>query len=305
MTSRALSRAILLVGLWFTADAQSQPVVRVLDYGAEPRQAIRYEFTAGAVDHGTMTLSMQPSTSGQSAPALAMPTMKVPVTIKTTEVHPDGSARYEMEMGAIEIADDNGDAGGAGAALRQVLVAGLGSMAGAKQWARVDARGTTLDGGLDLPSSGGNGALAQALSMVTGSLQGQMQQLSAPFPFEPVGVGARWEVTTSTQLPGVNAEQNAEYTLVARDGNTVEIEMTLGHGSIQSAAAATDLPARAQAEIDDQPERTGGGRLRIDLGSILPNGEIEVSAPSRLQVVQGGCCVRLPGSEMTMTIERD
>lgn len=305
MTSQFPSRAILLLGSCFAAAAQSQPVVRVLDYGAEPRQEIRYEFTAGAVDHGTMTMSMQPSTPGQSAPALAMPAMTVPVTITTTEVRPDGSARYEMAMGEIKIAGGDDDAGGPGAALRQMLVASLGSIQGAKQWAWVDARGTSLDGGVELPASGGNSVLDQALSMVAGSLQGQAQQLSAPFPAEPVGVGARWEVGATSQLLGVNVERQAEYTLVARDGNTVEIEMTLGDSSIQSAASATDLPARAQAEIDNQPGPTGSAHMRIDLGSLLPDSEMKVSAPSRLQAVQGGCCIRLPGSEMTTTIERD
>jgi hypothetical protein len=280
MTSRILSLAALPPALLFSLFVLAQPVLVVQDYGAAPRQELRYKFTTGPARQATMNMQMTMSMGGQQAPAMAIPTIRVPVSMRTIEVLADGSARYEFEMGEVGLAEDGAPA------LAQSLGASLGEIGGLTGWGWVDARGNTLDGGFSQPT----GASSQANQMM-GSIQGQIQQLSAPFPAEAVGVGARWQLTSTLQLAGATVSQTAEYTLMAHDGDRVELNVTVTQAA---PTAAAGMPAAAQAALSGS-ESTGSGKMTVDLSHAVPTSEMTMNSSTSMGM----------SMQMTMSITPD
>jgi hypothetical protein len=256
----------------FSASGFAQPVVVVLDYGAEPRQELRYRYAVGEAQKATMSMDIQMTLSmggGVQMPGISMPTIRMPVSMRTTEVLPDGSARYEIEMSAAEIdesASGNPLFGGA-------LAAGLGQYDGATGWMWVDTRGQHLDGGFGLPVD-----LNPQAAQMMGNVQGQMQQMSAPFPAEAVGFGARWQLTTTSEMMGMAVAQTAEYTLLSRDGDNVELGVTIGQTiDMQTAALPAGIPPEALAALGTMTSE-GSGTMTIDLDYTVPYTEMNMTS---------------------------
>ncbi|HMB74197.1 MAG TPA: hypothetical protein VKQ06_11540, partial [Gammaproteobacteria bacterium] len=192
MTTRTLASGVALLPLLISGVAVAQPVVVVLDYGEAPRQELRYHYREGATD---ALMSMTAEMAPQPGLAIPFPPIVVPMTIETTEVLPDGSARYAVRT-VGPVLDDT--AAPAAIAMNQMIGSMLGQVGGTTTSGWVDVRGQMLDGVGELAGSGepDTGTLsdtqAQSAEILSG-LQDEMQQMSAPFPAEAVGPGARWQ----------------------------------------------------------------------------------------------------------------
>jgi hypothetical protein len=226
-----------------------------------------------------------------------MPAIRIPVSIRTTEVLADGSARYDAVMGAPSLAENSGDN-----PMGQMIGPALSMMDGAKTSAWVDARGQTLDARFEMPDSA-NPMLAQALGSVTDSFQGQMQQMSAPFPAEAIGIGARWQVTTAMQLMGIGMSLTSDYTLVARDGDIVELAVNMTQ--TLDADAASVLPGITPGE---QAALTGfssesAGTMIVDLGNAVAHSEVTTEQSIPMGSVAGAGPAPTMSMRMTVTPE--
>lgn len=247
---------------------QSQPVVRVLDFGEAPHQEIRYSFTEGEVANVIMSMTQEMSMGGQEMSAIGVPTIEISMSLEATEVLPDGSVRYEQRTNGVELVglDDSSPA----SSMMQQMV---GQLTELTSWSWVDQRGQALDAGFELPE-GTNPMIAQLMD----GMGGQVQQMAAPFPAEPVGVGARWEVEATVQMAGAVLPQTSQYELLSRDGDTI----TLGVTYVQR-LDAQNLPPAATADTlaalgDNLSE--GSATMTVNLNSISP--ELESSVVSSM-----------------------
>lgn len=263
MFARVLTFTAALLPFALFSIAQAQPVVRVLDHGEAPYQELRYSYAEGQKAQATMSMNMQMSMGGQAMPAGTMPAIETSMSVEVTDVFPDGSARIEQGTNGVSIM------GGveAGSTVNQMLQSSLDQVSQLTSWARVDSRGQTLDAGFDLPEG-----INPMVSQMMDSMGGQMQQLSAPFPAEPVGVGARWETSTTLQLAGAVVPQTSQYELLSRDGDTITLSVTFTqHLDAQNMPAAS-IPPEAQAALEDT-RNSGSGTMTINLNSIVPEME--------------------------------
>lgn len=270
MTKRTLASGAILLPLLISGLALAQPVIVVLDHGAAPRQELRYHYAEGATD---ALMSMAAELAPQPGLALSVPPIVVPMTIETTEVLPDGSARYAVRM-AGPVLDDSTAPGAI--AMNQMIGSMLGQVGGTTTWGWVDVRGQILDSGAgEYPVSGELGTLpddkAQAAGIL-GGLQDQMQQMSAPFPAEAVGLGARWQQTSSINVDGVSAIQISDYTLLARDGDTLE----LGVSITQTVDRQSDFAGEGLYGVSTL-EAEAAGTVLVDLNSTVPYSEMTQS----------------------------
>jgi hypothetical protein len=299
MSTRILTGATMLA-LSLSASVLAQPVINVFDYGAAPRQELRYTYTVGEAKSATMNMGMEMTMSmgDVQMPGTTIPTIRVPMSIQTTEVRPDGSARYEVRMSDAELA-----AGGDGnPMLAQALAMSMREMADMSTWVWVDARGQTLDGGFDA-QSGGNPQMAQ----VMGSFQNQLQQMAAPFPVEAIGVGARWELTTQLQMSGVDIMQTAEYTLLGLEGGVVELGIAMTQKMSAQPSAIPGAPMEALAALANLTSE-GSGTMKVDLNYTMPYTEIAMSSSMSMGMPAQGQGQSPPMNmniQMTIAIEPD
>lgn len=293
--------AVLLVSaVACSAAALAQPVVVIHDFGEAPREVIRYTFTPDATAQATMTMRMQMSMGGQQMSGMAMPAISVPMTIRTTEVRGDGTARLEFESAAPAI--DGGDAGNP--ALGQALAASLGEIGDMSGWYRIDARGNILESSYVVPT----GAVPPQAGQMLNDMQGQMQQLSAPFPAEAIGIGARWQTTTTAVMMSTPLTMTTEYTLLARDGDTVELGVKVAETMTAPAATAPGIPPEAQTALSAmEMNATGTGTMIIDLTSLVPQSEMTMSTTMSMGMPtpQGQAQNMAMTMQMTMTLAPD
>ena len=283
-----------------SVSALAQPVVVVHDFGEAPREEIRYRFTADATETATMSMRMQMSMGGQQAPGMAMPAINMPMTLRTTEIRADGTARYEFESSAASIAGGSG----ANPALEQALASSLGQLGDMSGWYRIDSRGNILESSYALPT-GVPAPMAAQMGQVLNEMQAQMQQIAAPFPAEALGIGARWQVSSTAVMMGTPIAMSMGYTLLARDGDTVELGLEVVETVTAPAAALPGVPPAAQATMGAM-EASGTGKMTIDLNRMVARSEMTTTTAMSMAMPTSGQGQNMAMSmQMTMTITPD
>jgi hypothetical protein len=81
----------------------------------------------------------------------------------------------------------------------------------------------------------------QVLQQMEG-MERSMEQLVSPFPAEPVGVGAVWKVKGIIEQQGMAIDQETTFSLVAVDGDRLEIKAELNQGAKPQKLEAPGMP---------------------------------------------------------------
>ncbi len=247
------------------AEATGDVRVKLLEAGAEPRQALRYVFSKEPASMlMSMDMGMAIGLGEMKQPPMQLPTMKMVMAIRPEEVRADGAVRYAFRLERTDVvAGDQSNP-----AMQENLRAELKKTEGLSGWALVDARGFTRDADAVVPP----GASPQVKDMVD-KLRQQMRQMSAPFPEEPVGLGARWEVHMAVATDMFRIEQVATYRLVKREGNALEMEVEVRQSAPAQEVKVPNLPG-AKGKLLEM-RSTGGGRMRVDLGRLVPESSMD------------------------------
>lgn len=152
--------------------------VTLVDRGQEPRRALR--FTFGAAPPVLVVLSIEQSARIEGRPAVTQPRIDVRLALEIEKVTPEGDAmaRYRVLSTEASAPPSTG--------LDETRAALL-SIERASVPVIFTARGDVAVTGLLSVDDGGPSAAGILVFDV-------LRDLDAPLPFEPVGVGARWEV---------------------------------------------------------------------------------------------------------------
>lgn len=258
-----MSRSLLLAGVvsaaLFSTTAPAQTTVELIEAGATPRQPLRYRFEAGRSERAALDMTMRISLSfaGQQMTLGDVPPIRMLLQMRTAEVAGDGSARLQFELLSAEAEASHPQA----AQINQAL-AGTKGLSGSY---RIDGRGQVSDSQVD------ESATPQAGAAVLEDLERSMQQLSAPFPEEAVGPGARWRVRQNVNNAEMRMSQTAEYTLRSRQGNRVELEVKMVDATLEALGA---LPPGAKV---DSVKIQGGGTSAIPLDGLVPTASVDAT----------------------------
>ncbi len=191
-----------------------QTTVKLVAGGAGKRAPIRYSGKAGGKQQIELALDFA-STETMSADKreMAMPTLVLVGEAETRAVDKDGRADY-----AITIRGTDARAVAGAQITPDELKQRFGSLAGLVIGGSVAANGTAGDVTIRIekPDQFSEGAL-------------EMIRLTLPvlplLPAEPVGVGAKWQTTTTLKLADkILVTQVTDYELVAARGNTWSIK---------------------------------------------------------------------------------
>jgi len=256
----------------------ASPTVTLVDAGEGPRQELRYRFEEGYSEQLALDLTTRTgmSMAGQQMPAVAIP-VRMLMTIRTTEVADDGTARFEFDTTSVELGGDLANAG----------LGNLAGNAGLSGWIRVDSRGNTIEGGVTPPTGADPG-----VSQITDGFEQSLQQMSAPLPAEPVGIGARWQVVTSVDGGGFTISQTADYTLASRNGDDCEMAVALTQTAPAQPFNVPGMPPGTEARLESL-EGTGDGTMRINLARLVPTSEASMSLTGALGIAIQGMSMQM------------
>ncbi len=227
------------------------PVVpELLEPGAEPRQALRFTFTEGAVTTADLTVETDVEQSvGGRTQSLDTPPIVQTMAITTDRVTDQG-AELSFEVTAASV--DRTETGLDPSALDDMdaAVADLVGLAGAMT---VSDTGAASDVSYEIPDD----ADEQTTTLLE-QLEGQVAGLTVPLPTEPVGVGARWQATTPFRSSGIVVEQTTTYEITAIEGTSVTYAATVEQtgerqdielGGVEAELVSSDVQGTAEGTI--------------------------------------------------------
>lgn len=251
-----------------TGAPSSRSAVTVLDPGAEPRRELRYRLEPGTADATTQRSegTLVQDVAGQRQ-ELAVPVTEVDVD-HTVEDAGDGRFTAASTFGTARVM------GGDPAAVAETERI-LQQLEGVTITTTSTDRGEVLDTTLDeLPETGN-----PAFDMLSSSLLQQAASLAFPFPEEPVGIGARWSVTTEVEIGGLPIRAEYRMTMTRLDGDALDADL---EATLTFLPGPVDLQGTAADVIGG--ELTGRGVARWDLsGQVVPRVEMEISGAATIE----------------------
>ncbi|HEX6739371.1 MAG TPA: hypothetical protein VF310_13925 [Vicinamibacteria bacterium] len=242
-----------------TADG---PRVKLLAPGKAPLRALRYSAKEGQAGAMTMSLimSMEMSLASQALPAQNIPEVRYGLAYKVTKVEPQGDIRYEFELKDPQVV------AGVGVApmVLDTMKAAMDKMRGLRGHAVVTSRGLVREADVQEPE----GADAQLRQMLDGMRQ-SMNQLAAPFPEEPVGVGARWETALRITQNSITLDQVTVSDLASLEGDSGKLQITLTQKADPQKVQPKNMPPGAYLNLASL-DSTGSGETAFDLRQLVP-----------------------------------
>lgn len=235
--------------------------VVVVDAGEEPRQELRYAWEVEQSERlrSVLTVDVAAREGGQGVMQMQLPvSMTIDATV--TKVEPDGSAWValtfqEMQFGPMSASGPGVPDGDLAAAEFDAAMASVAPLlTEARVWQRIDDRGQVMTTNVEFPE-GFPLEARQQIAQTTNSV--------ALLPKEPVGIGARWEATGTSESQGVAISVTSAMDLVDRDGDDVTVAMSMRDTGGLDTPMAVDNPF-------DEFAIEGTGTYRLDLGGVYP-----------------------------------
>ncbi|WP_156040558.1 hypothetical protein [Chondromyces apiculatus] len=239
----------------------ARPTVKLLHAGADPQAELTYAFTKGKYPVGTrIDMSMGLSIGGKALPATKVPRIVMLMDAAVGDRDPRGEMRVEGTVRSLD-ADAQADTQ---KEVLDVMQSQLGMFKGLGMTYLVSPKGYAHDFAVKLPP----GVPEQAQQMLSGLSQ-SFESMVAPFPNEPVGAGARWQVVTRVNNAGADIVQFATYTLKSRAGDRATLDIKIDQLAASATVAAPGLPPGASARLTSF-KSGGGGSSTVDLKNLIP-----------------------------------
>ena len=239
-----------------------RPTVTLESAGAQPRQPLALKLAAGSSVKMAMVnkLTLKISVGGQAAPSGVVPGTRQVITERVDKVEPDGSATVSVTFSDASVVPTPG----ADPAVVQATQAGIEPLNRVRGTQTIDTDGAIRNATFDTSA-----VTDPTIKTTLDSMTSQIGTLSAPFPREPVGVGARWTVTSTATLAGLKMTTTTRYTLRSRTGDRYELDQTQEATAVPGPVPLPNLPAGAQASVTNFSVKSTG-QISGDLTRHLP-----------------------------------
>jgi hypothetical protein len=237
-----------------------EPTVTLVEAGAEPRTELRYAPKAKQKERLRMLMDLKLVTQidGQ-ARGVVVPRMQIDMNLQISSVAANGDIDYDLELMSAK-AQPTKDVP---AEAMKALSAELKKVEGLKGHGTMDARGITKSFEIGVPKS-----IDPMVKQTLDQLSTAMQNIANPFPTEPVGVGAKWDVKVLYMQQGMRLEQVNHATLEAKKGNQLTVRMQIEQTAKPQPVPLSSLP---DATAHLLSLRTRGTALsKNDLRKLVP-----------------------------------
>lgn len=264
--------------------------VVLIDAGKAPRRALRYKLRVGAKEKIRVAtdMSMSMEMGANSLPETAIPTIEMLMNVDVTKKVSSNEFRYKFEIAEVAARKRAGVMD----SMVSIVQQALDSAKGMTGTAIVDTRGFNRDINVKMPA----GLPAQMQQMMQGMNKG-LDQMSAPFPAEAVGAGARWRVKQVIEQSGMKLNQVLTFELVSLKGDTGKLKVKV----VQSAEKQTINASGMSAELTSY-KGIGSGTSNFDLRKLVPISQMSLESNYAMKVPSVG---DLKGHmKMAMSIKR-
>ncbi|MGB5813427.1 MAG: hypothetical protein WBG86_23025 [Polyangiales bacterium] len=240
------------------------PTVRVLDPGLTPRAPLRYRVQPGQTEVLYVELVMLRAleSNGQGASG-GLPPIQLQVQMGPAQPTPEGFIRHPGQLTQVRLSKA---ADKMQPVAREQLERSLEPLLQLRGWSEMDAQGrirrSQLEGAQGVPPR-----LLALLSNVRSAL------LTIPFPAEPVGVRARWEVDRRVELSGAWIDQSVTYDLTQMSEGTLKLQISANQ-------SATPQPMQ-DATLDAYQASILGSAV-VRLSNFTAYSEAEASSQMRV-----------------------
>ncbi len=242
----------------------AKPVVTLDSPGAQPRQPMTLRLAAGSNTKVAMVnkLTLKITVGGQPTPTAVVPGTRQVISERVDRVDPDGSASVSVTFTDASVVPTPG----ADPAVVQATQEGIEPLNRLRGTQIVDPNGAVRNVTFDTSA-----VTDPATKSIVDSMTSQLGGLSAPFPREPVGVGARWTVTSSAVLAGIKMATTTRYTLRSRTGDRYELDQVQEAVAVPGPVSLLNVPAPsdAQASVTSFTVKSTG-QISGDLTRHLP-----------------------------------
>lgn len=241
------------------------PTVRVLDAGMTPRVPLRYRVAPGQVEVLYLELARaQAMQAGDQGGQSGIPPVQLEVKMGPAEPTPQGTIRHQVQITQVRISEM---AEKMSPAQREQMEKMLAPLLQVQGWSEMDAQGRIRRGEFrgmeDVPPT---------LRTMLGNIRSAL--LTVPFPDEPLGPRARWEVERRVQFSGVWVDQVVTYHIEKMDQKQIELQIT----ARQSASPQSIGSGRLEAY---QASIMGSSVVRLD--HFTPYSEAESTSQMRIK----------------------
>lgn len=215
------------------AAADRDAGMKMLSFGAEPRKLLRFHPQEGQKQSLQMTtkMAMTMRMDDTAMPQMTLPGINMAMDSTVTGISPEGDISYDIVITDVGVKAEPGAMEAAAAGIRSAM-AGL---KGSTYSGVVSSRGITKSTDFKMPS-----AADPQIAEATAQMKESLSRVVSPFPEEPVGVGARWEVRSPIKSQGMTLDQTATYEIVSIEGDRLTTKCTIAQRAanqkIQNAA---------------------------------------------------------------------
>jgi len=258
-----------------------EPVLKVTDPGKGERHELRFKIAKGWKESAVMLTRMEVTTEmpGLTLPPRKLPTPELDLRVEVTDVAEGGDFTYSFQFYDVRVKQEEG----VSSTILEMLKTQLQSLKGLSGTAVVTNRGLARKVEVKIPDS----ATPQMRQTLESTLQ-SFKNFSMPMPEEPVGVGAKWEVSQEIETGGLKVHQVSSYEVVKIEGGQVQLKIEVKHSADPQDVKAPNPAAAAKLSLVSMDLR-GTGEALLELQRVLPEKlEIQVGGEYKMRMDSGG-----------------
>lgn len=265
------------------------PVVTLLDSGAEPRQELRFKAEKGARQEVKMVTKM--SMKSSAMPEVEIPATSTVMAVEVVDVGSDGSFDHRFEL--TDVAAIPSDE--VNPTVLRGVEATLEGIVGLSGTGTTTTRGFTREASMAVPDD-----VTPQLRQMLDGMKDSIARLSTPFPAEPVGIGGKWTVQQVMEMNGMEQEQLGTFELIAVDGDTVTLKVEIAVKAEDQELEAPGMPDGVKMFLKSMAG-AGSGETTISLARLIPlKSNVTIATEAQFEV---GVAGNTEPMEMDTTVE--
>ncbi|MEB3214982.1 MAG: DUF6263 family protein [Nostocales cyanobacterium 94392] len=239
------------------------PQLKVVSTGTGKKEKLRFTPKLGTKQTINVTLNKD---TLMSIGDFKMPRAKLPAYIITldstvTKVEPNGDIHYDIAYSNVEI---QGDAE-TKPELIKVISRQIEQLENFTGSAVIDNQGIVKNINYVIPKT-----VDVNIKFLVEQLSNSLQQLSSPVPQAPVGIGAKWQINSETDINGINLKQTTTYELLNLKDNVATLNVDLQQQ--EKSSQVIDYPGLPLDGILTLQSFKGSakGKATIQLDKVMP-----------------------------------
>ncbi len=261
-----------------TADAGDRATLEAA--GTPPRKPLLLRVSGGTTTSVALVakIGLGMKLGGRDLPNIAVPATRVVMDQTVDKVDADGTAHSRVSVTDVSVVP--------APEVKQEVVdqtqALLDQLKGVSGTASADAHGGNQKVSFDTSS-----VTDKTLRSTMDSVASQIGNLTAPFPVEPVGIGARWTAKRTATINGITLNTVTTYTLRDHTGDRYQLDVDQSGTAPTGPVTLPNLPAGTDTSVESYVLHTNG-HVNGNVTRTYPESSASTGGgDARLTIAQG------------------